>query len=354
MATRWWRVVRAAAVAGAVALVVAGCSGGTDPGGRGSVTLLTHSSFAASPDVLAEFTARTGYEVRLVQPGDAGLALNEAILRKDAPVADVFFGIDNTFLTRAFDAGIFEPYAPPGLDLDPGVPADPQQRVTPIDRGDVCIDYDKEYFDQPGRPPAPTSFASLVDPRYEGLTVVENPATSSPGLAFLLATIAAQGDPGWKDYWRQLRANGVRVVDDWTAAYQTDFTAGGGPGDRPIVVSYGSSPPADVVYSDPPRAEPRVGVVESTCFRQYEYAGVLRGAKNQAGAKALVDFLASARFQSDMPLQMFVDPVVAGAEVPAEYRRWAVAPERPLTMTPEQIGANREEWVKEWSDIVVR
>jgi thiamine transport system substrate-binding protein len=361
------RVHTVCVAAVAIALLAAACGGDdstpaaptTAPGSTTpkikKVTLLTHDSFAASEEVLAEFTTRTGYELEVLRQGDAGQVLNQAILRKDRPIADALFGVDNTFLTRALDAEIFEPYPPAGVDqLRPGVLTDPDHRVTPVDQGDVCLNIDRSWFGRDGRPPAPDSLDALIDPRYENLTVVENAATSSPGLAFVLATVAAYGEDGWQDYWRALRDNGVRVVNDWTEAYQGDFTAGGGNGDRPIVVSYGSSPPADVVYSEPKRDEPRIGVVESSCFRQYEFVGVLRGARNPEGARALVDFFLSRTFQEDMPLQMFVNPVVTGAKLPEVYEKWAVVPERPYTLDPQTIGARRDEWIKEWTDLVVR
>jgi thiamine transport system substrate-binding protein len=320
-----------------------------------TVTLLTHDAFAASKSVLADFTKQTGFKIKLVQSGDAGRVVNEAILRKDHPVADAVYGIDNSFLSRALDGGILDPYTPKGSDTIPtALWLDPQHRVTPVDTGDVCINYDNTWFGHDGRPPAPTGFASLTDPRYKNLTVVESAATSSPGLAFLIATMSAQPGQSWQDYWRALKSNGVRVVNDWTEAYETDFTAGGGPGDRPIVVSYASSPPADVVYSEPHHDTPRVGVVDSTCIRQIEFAGVLHNASNPVGAQALVDFLVSRRFQADMPLQMYVNPVQPGTPLPAVYKKWASQPAHPLTIDPAQVAAHRDEWIKEWNDIAVR
>jgi thiamine transport system substrate-binding protein len=337
--------------------------GSTVPGGSTAPTvpkittvrLLTHSSFAVSKDVLAEFTATTGYKVKLVQPGDAGVMVNEAILRKDSPVADALFGIDNTFLTRALDAGIFDSYVAHGLDaVSVKWQADAQHRVTPIDHSNVCVDYDKGWFGHDGRPAAPASIDDLTQPAYKDLTVVENASTSSPGLAFLLATVAAHGASSWQDYWKALRKNGVRVDDDWTQAYENDFTAGGGSGDRPIVVSYGSDPAADVVGSAPHRETPNVGVVASSCFGQVEYAGVLHGAHNIAGAQALVDFMLSRRFQEDMPLQMYVNPVVTGAKLPAAFTKWAVDPPKPYSIEPATISAERNSWIKEWTDLVLR
>ena len=326
----------------------------TRPTGKNvTVRLLTHSSFAASPGVLADFTKQTGYKVKLVQPGDAGVMVNEAILTKNHPVGDALFGLDNTFLTRALDAGIFDPYVAKGLDAVPAdLQVDPQHRVTPIDESNVCVVDDASWFGHNGRPPAPTSLDDLVDPRYKNLTVVENASTSSPGLAFLLATIAAKGDNAWHDYWTALKHNGVRVVDDWTSAYETDFTAGGGNGDRPIVVSYGSDPAADVVLSSPHHDTPHVQVVASTCFRQMEFAGVLHNGSNVAGAQALVDFLLTREFQQDMPLQMYVNPVVSGATLPAVYAKWQVFPPHPYTIDPPTISANRDTWIKQWVSLM--
>ena len=355
---------RAITFAAALALVVTACSssskttsGPTPTTTRGATTvrLLTHDSFAASKSVLADFTKQTGYKVKLVQPGDAGVMVNQAILRKSHPIADALYGVDNTFLSRALDAGIFDVYTAKGLDQIPvDDQLDPQHRVTPIDVGMVCVDYDTTWFGHNGHPPAPTGFDDLVDPQYKNLTVVENAATSSPGLAFLLATIKAQGDKGWQDYWRKLRANGVRVVDSWTSAYESDFTAGGGNGDRPIVVSYSSDPAADIQFSDPHRDTPHVGVVEATCFRQVEFAGVLHGASNTPGAQALVDFLLARTFQEDLPLQMYVRPVNPAATLPAVFARWAADPKSPYTMDPQTIGAHRDEWIKQWTDLVLR
>jgi thiamine transport system substrate-binding protein len=354
------------AITAAVALAAA-CSSSGKPGNASSnstattvaprittVRLLTHSSFAVSKDVLAAFTAQTGYKVKIVQQGDAGVMVNAAILRKNDPVADALFGVDNTFLTRALDAGIFDPYVARDVDALPAaLQVDPQHRVTPIDESDVCVDYDTSWFGNDGRPPAPTSLDDLVDARYKNLVVVENAATSSPGLAFLLATIAAKGESGWNAYWTALRRNGVRVDDDWTQAYESDFTAGGGNGDRPIVVSYGSDPAADVVGSSPHRDTPKIAVIASTCFRQMEFAGVLHGAHNVPGAQALVDFMLTRRFQQDMPLQMYVNPVVPGSVLPPAFAKWEVIPSKPYSIDPATISAKRNDWIKEWTNLVV-
>jgi thiamine transport system substrate-binding protein len=319
-----------------------------------TVTLVTHDSFAISESVLRDFTRRTGIRIEVLPAGDAGTALNQAILTKDHPLGDVFFGVDNTFFTRALDAGIFEPYESPALaKVQPEFGADPRHRLTPVDFGDVCINYDKEWF--AGHDLAvPERLEDLTDPAYRGLTVVENPATSSPGLAFLLATVAHFGTSGWRSYWEDLRSNDALVVAGWEQAYNGEFSAGEGGGDRPLVVSYASSPPAAVYYSDPPPKRSPIGTVLSSCFRQVEYVGILRGTEHRRAARAVVDFFLSKRFQADIPLQMFVFPVRDDVALPDVFVKFADVPTDPLALPAAEIGADRDTWIDQWTDTVLR
>jgi thiamine transport system substrate-binding protein len=349
----------------ALALLAAACGddGGGDAasttdGGEsgGTVRLLTHESFNVSDDVLAAFTEETGYEVEIVAGGDAGSVVNQAILSAGNPQGDVLYGIDTTFLSVGLDEGLFEPYESPALDAVPDeLEIDDEHRVTPIDLGDVCLNYDRAFFEAPGAPPVPTSLDELTDPAYRDLLVVQDPATSSPGLAFLAATVETFGDDGWEAFWEGLRANGVRVAADWTDAYYAQFSGGGGSeGDRPLVVSYASSPPAEVVFADPPVDEPPTGVIEASCIRQVEYAGVLAGADDPEGARALVDFLLSERFQADMPLNMYVFLVREGTALPDVFERFAATPEDVIEVDPFELGERRDELIGRWRDIVVR
>jgi thiamine transport system substrate-binding protein len=333
------------------------CGSSSKPAAKPSktVVLMTHDSFAASPAVLAQFTRETGFKVKVLKSGDAGKALSQALLVKDHPVADALFGVDNTFLSRALDNNLFEAYAAQGIE---DVPArfrlDSNDRVTPIDTGAVCVNDDLAWFGHDGHPPAPKSLADLAKPAYRKLLVTENPASSSPGLAFMLATIDAFGADGWQDYWQKLRDNDVRVDDGWEQAYEADFTAGGGSGDRPLVVSYATSPAADVVYSGGTKKAPTIGVVPGTCFRQIEFAGVLEHAKNPVGARALIDFMLTRRFQEDIPLRMYVYPVLPTAKLPPVFVKYAVQPAHQFSLSAPAIGAHRNEWIDEWTRIVLR
>jgi thiamine transport system substrate-binding protein len=333
------------------ALVAPAASAAPEPT---TITLVTHDSFAVSKSVLRAFEKDTGITVKVLQSGDAGAALNQVILTKSNPIGDVFFGVDNTFLSRALDAGVFAKYAPRALStVPPEYQLDPSHRLTPVDHGDVCINYDTKWFADK-KLAVPKTLDDLAKPAYKGLLVVENPATSSPGLAFQLATIAKYGDDGWRDYWAKLRNNDVKVDDGWESAYEGDFTQGGNQGSYPLVVSYASSPPAAVYFSKPqPKTSP-IGTMLDSCFRQVEFAGVIKGTAHQAAARKLVDFMLSERFQADIPLQMFVFPVRDGTPLPAVFTKFAEVPEQPLTLPPADISAHRDAWIEQWTDTVVR
>jgi thiamine transport system substrate-binding protein len=335
-----------------IALALTGCAGGEATPAR--VVLVTHDSFAISDEVKRAFEDESGLTLRILKAGDAGEIVTRALLTAGNPEGDVLFGIDDNLLARALAGDVFEPYESPALgEVDQELILDPEHRATPIDRGDVCLNYDKEWFAERDLAP-PQDLGEVTLPRYRSLLVVENPGTSTPGLAFMLATIAQFGDR-WQGYWRKLRANDVLVVDGWEDAYYARFSgSAGSKGKRPIVVSYASSPPAEVIFRDPRPSEAPTGIIEKSCFRQIELAGVLRGARNEEGARALVDFMLSRRFQDDIPLQMFVFPARSDAALPPEFEQFAVVPEQPLELPPEEIEENRERWVDEWTDIVVR
>ncbi len=319
------------------------------------LTLMTHDSFAISEDAIANFEAEHNVTIELLPSGDTGAALNQAILAKDAPLADVFFGVDNTFMGRALNADIFEAYQSPLLaEIPDALELDRTHRLLPVDYGDVCLNYDKAWFAENGLP-LPGSLGDLTDPAYEGLLVVQNPATSSPGLAFLLATIAAFGEDGYLDFWAELRANDVLVTNGWEEAYYGSFTVASD-GERPLVVSYASSPPAEFIYADPPVDEaPSASIVApGMCFRQVEFVGILAGTENRDLAEQLVDYILSQPFQEDMPLNMFVYPANETAELPAEFVEWTQVAAETAVIDPQTIDANRETWIEAWTEVVLR
>lgn len=326
-----------------------------EPAGESrTLTVMTHDSFAMSEELLQAFEQEHNARVQILASGDAGTMLNQAILSRDNPLADVLFGVDTTFLSRALEEEIFEPYDSPLLsDIPDQFELDPNRGALPVDFGDVCLNYDSSHFSDQGLPP-PQSLEDLLKPEYEGMVVVENPATSSPGLSFLLATIGHFGEDGYLEYWQGLVENDVLVVNDWETAYYSEFTVHGGT--RPIVVSYASSPPAEVIFAETPIDEPPTGVVtaDESCFRQIEFAGILQGTKNRDLAEAWIDFVLSVPFQEDMPLQMFVYPVNQGAELPETFAQFSSIPDTAAEVSPDRIAESREAWIQAWTETVLR
>ena len=324
------------------------------PSSDSTVTLITHDSWGVSDDVLAAFEEESGFTVRQIPLGDAATLTNQVVLTKDSPLGDVVFGIDNTFASRAIDAGALQAFVPSNL------PASAEDYVlgdgllVPIDRGDVCVNTDIAWFAERGQA-EPQTLEDLTRPEFRDLLVVQNPATSSPGMAFLLATIGLFGEDGyggrgWEGFWEDLRANGVRVADSWSTAYQVEFSGSGEGGTRPIVVSYSSSPAFTL---NEERTQSTTRAMFDGCFRQVEFAGILNGAQNVEGARALMEFLVSPEFQADIPGQMWVYPIDDTIELPEDWAKFGPLADNPVEVPPEQIDANRDEWIDRWTEIVL-
>jgi thiamine transport system substrate-binding protein len=346
--------VRALALAGCLLLlatVAAGC-GSSGSGGESSKTLVvaTHDSWAMSKKVMTDFEKQTGITVKIQPQGDAGELTNKLVLTKGAPLADMVYGIDNTFASRAVDAGVLSSYTPKDapaslkrFELPQGGGAG---QLTPIDYGDVCVNVDDSWFQAHHKTP-PKTLQDLTRPTYKNLFVTEGATTSSPGMAFLLTTIDRFGN-GWQGYWRRLMANGTKIDAGWDDAWNVDYTAGGGHGDRPIVLSYASSPPDTV---DPKTGKATTSALLDTCFRQIEYAGVLKGANNPQAAHRFIDFMLGKEFQAELPGEMYVYPVDTSVKLPSDWARWAKVAPNPSTMAPSEITAHRSQWLSQWRDV---
>lgn len=337
-----------------VVLAASACSavGGdssADESASDRVVLVTHESFVLPKKLEKQFEQESGYDLVVRGSGDAGALTNKLVLTKDDPLGDVAFGVDNTFASRALDEGVFAPYAaslPAGAEQY-RLAGDDDHRLTPIDNASVCVNVDDTWFADHDLAP-PTTLDDLADPAYKDLFVLPGAATSSPGMAFLLTTIAAYGD-AWPDYWTKLMDNGAELTAGWSDAYEVDFTQGGGGGDRPIVLSYDSSPAFTVADGTS-----STSALLDTCFRQVEYAGVLDGAANPDGAEALVDFLLSPDVQAALPDSMYVFPVASDTPLPQEWAEFAKKPTTPYDVDPTSISEHRDDWLREWSDVTSR
>lgn len=291
------------------------------------LTLATHDSFVMSPAQIKDFNSQSGYTLKLVKVGDAGSLTNKLVLTKDSPIADAVFGIDNSFAGVATKAGIIE------------------GKLVATDYGHVCFNYDRTWFES-RKMAAPTSVKDLVKPLYKGLTVIENPNTSSTGLSFLAASVEIFGAQGWPTFWTDLKANDVKVDDGWEAAYYTDFSGSSGKGAYPIVLSYATSP-ADEVRAD---GKSQTAAITDGCFRQTEYVGILKKAKNPQGAEKLIEYLLSPDFQKTFPTSMYMYPAVSGVTIPESWATFAGKADRTYGDTLD-INANRQTWLSTWSEI---
>ncbi|WP_028660271.1 thiamine ABC transporter substrate-binding protein [Nocardioides insulae] len=364
----FFRPLRITLAATAAGLALASCSviggGGEDDSGSdaaasgspesagGKVVLVTHGSFNLGEDLIADFERETGYELVVQAAGDGGTLTNKLALTAGDPPGDVALGVDNTFASRALEEGVFAEYTPaqrPDGVAAYDLPGDDGSHLTPVDTGNVCVNLDTAWFTDQGLP-RPSTLDDLTDPAYRDLFVTPGAATSSPGMAFLLATIAEYGEDGWQDYWTDLLDNGAKLVDGWEDAYYTDFTQGGGNGQRPIVLSYDSSPAFTIGKDGSSTTE----ALLDTCFAQVEYAGVLDGAENEEGARALVDFLLTDEVQAALPDLMYVYPVSDTVDLPKAWAEHAPRAEDPHTLDPAEIEDNRETWLREWSDLTTR
>ena len=316
------KLFKAAVAAVFASLALAGCSPVTD---HKTVVLVAHDSFAMSDELIQKFEHESGYKLRIVKAGDAGAMTNKLILTKDQPIGDAVFGIDNTLIGLAKENALLG------------------SEASPVDFGDVCMNYDSNWFASKNIP-VPTSISQLVDPTYKNLTVVENPATSSTGMAFLATTVAKFGESGYLNYWSKLKANGLKVDAGWEDAYFTDFSGSSGHGAYPIVLSYSSSP----AYEVRDNGESQTASIRYDCYRQTEYAGVLAGANNPKGAAALVSFMLSQEFQKALPESMYVYPELAGVELPNDWAKFAPAA---ASLVGQQLDVNtgRKSWITAWS-----
>lgn len=324
----------------------AATDGATSDRAGGEVALVAHDSFTLPEELIEQFEADTGYTLLVTTPGDAGGVVNELLLTAGSPSADVVYGIDNAYATRAIAGGILQPYVPDSLPASAEDLRVEDELLTPIDFGDVCLNIDTTWFEDDGRP-APESLEDLASEQYADLTVVTDPNVSSPGMALLLATVAEYGEDGFEQYWQRLLDNGLRVVDSWSDAYYVDFTASGG--DRPIVLSYSSSPAATVTEDG--ESSTTAALLE-TCVRQVEYAGVVAGAENPDGARAVIDWLLSEDVQAALPDSIYMYPVSDAVELPEEWAQFAPVAEDPLQVPAEDIDANREDWLGRWDAVV--
>jgi thiamine transport system substrate-binding protein len=312
--------------------------------------VLTHSSFDLPKPLLARFETDNKLKLSIIKAGDAGEMLNKLILTRAQPIADVVYGIDNSLSAKAQAAGVLDAMqspAPAGaavVKMSPG--------ITPVDYGYVTLNYDKASFAKSGLA-LPKTLEELTQPQYRDMLVVQNPATSSPGQAFMLATIAGMGEAQAFDWWARMRANGLKVVKGWSEAYYTEFSRNGGK--RPLVVSYASSPAAEVFYSKEKITEPPTGSLslKGGVFQQVEGVALVKGGAQREAAARFVEFMRSPAVQEALQTTMWMYPAEKSV-ARAEVMRHAPEPATHDAMPAETIAAKSGEWISRWTKVVLK
>jgi thiamine transport system substrate-binding protein len=315
-----------------------------------NLRVLTHSSFALPKPLLAKFEADNQVKLNIVKAGDAGEMLNKLILTKAKPIADVVYGIDNALQAKAQAANVLDTYTGPAAQRSSAAKLDAP--LVPVDYGYVTLNYDKASFAKSGVA-LPQSLDDLAKPAYKGMLVVQNPATSSPGNAFLLSTIASMGEAAAFDWWARMRANGMKVSQGWSDAYYKDFARNGGK--YPIVVSYASSPAAEVFYSKTKLTEPPTGslALKGAVFQQIEGIALVKGGKQAELGGKFIEFMRSPAVQEALQTEMWMFAAEPGT-AKAEVMRHAPEPAAFDALSASEIAAKNSEWVNRWTKVVLK
>lgn len=311
--------------------------------------VMVHSSFEIPKPLLAQFEKQNNIKLAIIKGGDAGEMLNKLILTRAKPVADVVFGIDNTLVSKALGANVLEDSLPQAKDDSQGGLG---AAVAAVDYGFVTLNYDKAALAK-SSVALPKSLQDLTLPAYKNWLVVPNPATSSPGYAFLLATISSMGEENAFAWWAQMRTNGVKVVKGWTEAYYTEFTHN--KGSRPLVVSYATSPAAEVFFSKKKITESPTGnlFLKGGVFRQVEGVALIKGGGQRDAALKFVDFMRSPPVQEALQTNMWMYPVQANTSR-AEVMRHAVEPVEFETPDVQLVATKGADWVARWTKVVLK
>jgi thiamine transport system substrate-binding protein len=307
--------------------------------------VLTHSSFALPKPLLAQFEKEAGVKLRIAKAGDAGEMLNKLILTRAKPIADVVFGIDNALADNVLDA-----YDGPAASAPSNAAL--TAPLVAVDYGYVTLNYDKAWFAKSGVA-LPKTLEDLAQPALAKLLVVQNPATSSPGNAFLLATIGALGEEKAFDWWARMRTGGMKVAKGWTEAYYTDFSRNGGK--YPLVLSYATSPAAELFYAKDKPAEPPTASLSlpGAVFRQVEGVALVKGGAQREAANKFIEFLRSAPVQQQLQTEMWMYPAVSGT-ARAEVMKFAPEPAAFDTPSEQDIATKGAQWVARWTKVVLK
>ncbi len=326
------------------------------------VRILTYDITGFSDEMLSTFTNQTGFEIELVKADDAGGILEQLLQTQDAPQVDLAIGLDNTYLQTALDAELLQEHSTDVSGLSSAA-LEPYNGpfAVPFDRGDVCLNYDESRVDGENLS-VPTSLWDLTEPEWDGLAAFPSPLTSSPGRAFMTATVDYfenddNGTTDAFDWWEAMAENGAIFTSGWTEAYEIHYSGGYGEwveghiGDAAMTVSYCHSPGVEAYYSSNWTKSTSLTLPRAT-FHQVEYAAVVAGASEIDGANAFLAYLLSEDVNRNMPENNLMQSVLVDATWPETdgYAHHTDTPELNAEITTQRIGQDMDGWLSSWQD----
>lgn len=337
------------------------CNDGEDTGDDCVLTIVTYDIIAITDDVLNEFTNQTGVQVEMIRTDDAGGILEHLLLTKDNPQADLALGLDNTYLQTAFQFDLLAEHGAqiPVLDSKATIPYNGNKAV-PFDQGYICLNADTQALSE-NHISFPTTLEELTAPDWKGKTAFPSPVTSSPGRAFMVASIdyfeQQSSNTTAFDWWADMADNDAIFTTGWTEAYETHYTGGygiwneGHIGDAWLTVSYCHSPGVEALYGGNSTISAAVDI-DFASFSQVEYAAPVNGGGSKNAVNAFIEFLLTDEVNTNMPENNLMYSVLEGKDLPETngYRYHSPVPSQPSTIEMDRIGQEMDDWLKDWRD----
>ncbi|MBJ23765.1 MAG: hypothetical protein CMB64_03760 [Euryarchaeota archaeon] len=325
------------------------------------LVIATYDVYALTDEMIGDFENQTGITVSMIKLDDAGSVLDYLIQNKGTETIDLAIGLDNTYLQTAIKQGVLTEHLANNLDnisQDALAPYNGPFAV-PFDMGHVCLNYDSSIVDGQNMT-VPTSLWNLTEEEWRGKVAIPSPITSSPGRAFMLATLdyfnsLGESTSEFEEWWSAMEENDVIITSGWSEAYETHYTGGYGEyeagyvGDAHITVSYCHSPGVESWYNGNWTKSAALNLPK-TSFFQVEYISSVMGGDQQSSA-LFIEFLLSEDINSNMPVQNSMYSVLEGFDLPEEngYLFHSIIPNEPSEISMIEIEENMESWLLLWN-----
>ena len=339
------------------------------------IVIYTYDSLLNDPyfDIEGNFSTFSGIpanEIQITRFSDA----NELVVRLEAeksnPIADVVIGIDNTLIHLIEDkASVLEPYTPTSISqIDENLiqNLDPENYLIPYDYGIISLYYQNHIINSSTNPELENlTLDGLLASNLLPMLIVENPKYSSPGLGFLLWTIAVYGDPeinfdgllesNWRNWWNASRDK-ITITKSWGDAFNIFFTP---EEEKPIMVSYGTSP----AYSYCQWADNSTSAVvtheknQQNAWLQIEGIGLVKDAPHKDKGKQFINWFLSSSLQSEIPEHQWMYPANREVILSPCFEESVIHPDEVFRLndllSPEILGHYLPDWKDQWEQVIV-